>query len=165
MGQIFMTKVNRRVMCWNTFNSIGTLLPTDHLHTMYIGLGEHTLEGTDLAGMMSWPVLKVSGETREMSWGKSSSAPLEMFTVADNNVHDFLVDRTGVQFKLCFAFCTISSARKNSTGARLLVELKGIMILGGAQGAEVTITMTSSMVVISVTRFFARAVTLKIPSW
>ena len=40
---------------------------TTSILRMYKGLGERILEGTDLAGMMSWPVLKVSGETREMS--------------------------------------------------------------------------------------------------
>ena len=71
---------------------------------------------------------------------------------------------TGVQFSSALVLITICSARKYSTGARLLVELNGITSFGGAQGASVTTTITSSKVGISVTLFFAVTDTLKIPN-
>ena len=70
---------------------------------------------------------------------------------------------TGVQLRAAFDDITIWSALKYSVAPSELVELNGMVTLGGEHGAAVTMLMMSSNWATSVTLFFARTDTLKIP--
>ena len=81
-----------------------------------------------------------------------------------HNEDSYFVEITGVQFRTALVDITTVSALKYSAGDRGSVELKGILSLGGAHGASVTMVMMSSNCSTSVTLFLAITDTLKIPN-